>query len=240
MKKVIIIGATSGIGKEVARIFSENGYSVGITGRRLEVLTELQKLAPNVIHIKQMDIDKPEEAMKRLSELIEEMEGLDLIVISAGIGGFNKKLDWKIEKGVIDTNITGFAAITNAAVHYFLQQGYGHIAGISSVAALRGNPMSPLYSASKSFVSIYLESIRHRLMKEKKGRYYVTDLVPGFILTPMNEDNDAIFWEVPVEVAGKQIYKALLKRKKKVYIPKRWALVAPLFKLLPDSVIAKF
>ncbi len=155
MKKVIIIGATSGIGKELARIYSSKGYRVGITGRRENLLQALKNEKPESYFIKSFDISIPFENSKNIEELVNELGGLDLIVISSGVGFQNEELDFKIEKNTFDTNIIGVAEITDWAFNYFKKQGNGHLAVISSIAGMRGGRFNPAYSASKAFQMNY-------------------------------------------------------------------------------------
>ena len=91
-KKAIIMGASSGMGKELAKILSGNDYIVGLAARRIDLLNELQKALPNKSFIKQIDISKPENAEIKFKEMIGEMGGIDLVVISAGYGDLNSKL----------------------------------------------------------------------------------------------------------------------------------------------------
>ena len=115
MKKVIIVGATSGIGKELAILFAENNYLVGITGRRTKLLEELKAENPEKYLIKTFDITETNTSTIKLQELVFELGGLDMIVISSGTGEINEQLDFNVEKQTIDTNISGFTCIADWA-----------------------------------------------------------------------------------------------------------------------------
>ncbi len=236
MKKSIIIGATSGIGRELAKILSLNNYTVGMAGRRTELLSNLQR-AISGSYIKRIDVTESEEAITLLKELIQEMGGIDLIVISSGVGFINPELDWKQEKETINVNISGFAAIANAAFKYFSNQGSGHIVGISSIAAIRGSGEAPAYNASKAFVSNYLEGLRQKASKSGIA-ITVTEIQPGFVDTAMAK-GEGLFWVSPPEKAARQIFKAITGKKKHAYITKRWSLIALLLKIIPDWVYNK-
>jgi short-subunit dehydrogenase len=236
-KKAIIMGASSGIGKELAKILSRDGYIVGLAARRTDLLAELQKELPNKSFVKQIDISKSEDAETKFKEMIGEMNGVDLVVISSGYGDLNSKLKWPIEKETIDTNVTGFALIAGIALQQFLNQGSGHLVGISSIAALRGQRSAPAYSASKAFVCNYLEALRHCAIKSKKP-IYVTDVQPGFVKTPMSRGNN-LFWISTAQKAANQIYEAIVKKKKHAYITKRWRLIAWVLKAVPDWLYNK-
>ena len=236
MKKAIIIGATSGIGRELAKILSLNNYVVGMAGRRTELLSNLQREISGS-YIKRIDVTKSEEAITLLEELIQEMGGMDLIVISSGVGFINPELVWKQEKETIDVNISGFAAIANAAFKYFSNQGSGHIVGISSVAAIRGSGEAPAYNASKAFVSNYLEGLRQKARKSGIA-ITVTEIQPGFIDTAMAK-GEGLFWVSPPGKAARQIFKAINSKKKHAYITKRWKLIALLLKIIPGWIYNK-
>lgn len=237
MKKAIIVGASSGIGRELSLILSQEGYAVCATGRRRKLLEELQsELSPSCL-IREMDISDTETATKILEDAIFELGGLDLIVISAGTGRPNPQLRWSKEQETIAVNVAGFSAIAGAAYRYFIQQRAGHLVGISSLAALRGGGDAPAYNASKAFVSSYLQGLRHSAAKQNVP-IYITDIRPGFVDTAMAK-GDGLFWVQPPRKAATQIYQAIKRKKKVVYITKRWRLVGWMLRALPDALYHK-
>jgi short-subunit dehydrogenase len=231
-KKAIIVGATSGIGRELAKKLSTYGYIVGVTGRRQSLLEELKKEFTSQIFIKQMDISK-KEALSGLENLIDEMNGVDLIVISAGTGSLEPNLPWSKEKETIETNVLGFTAIANIAYHHFSKKGSGHLVGISSIASIRGGE-APAYNASKAFVVNYLQGLRYLVYKNKKD-ITITDIQPGFVDTAMAQ-GEGLFWVASPKKAVAQIFTAIKKKKNHVYITKRWRLIAWGLKILPDFI----
>lgn len=231
-QKVIIIGATSGIGEALARRYARQGYRVGITGRRTQLLEKLAAELPVAVSLRTMDVTKAE-AAQQLSQLIDEMGGADIIVINAGIGFLDSSIPWDKELATIDTNVTGFARMANVAFNYFTSQGHGHLVGISSIAALRGGP-SPAYNASKAFVSSYLQGLRC-LVARKKLPIKVTDVQPGFVDTPMAQ-GAGLFWVASAGKAAAQIVAAQQSGKKQVYVSRRWRLIAWAMKLMPDAI----
>jgi len=236
MKKVIIIGASSGIGADLAKVYSNKGWTVGLTGRRLNMLTELQALLPKPSFVKQMDVSRPDEARQQLAELVDEMGSMDVIIINAGIG--HVKTDWQHEVQVIDTNATGFAALANWAFQYFMENGGGQIAGTSSIAALIGMRQSIAYSATKAFISSYMQGLRHRSIN-KNLNISVTDIRPGFVKTPMHEKSGKLPWMVDSEKAARQIYNGIKSKTNILYVSKRWRLIAWLIRLLPNWLYYK-
>lgn len=237
VKKAIIIGATSGIGKELAKVVSLNNYIVGLAGRRNHLLDELKKGLPNTSYIKHIDIAKPDEAMKQLKDLISEMGDVDLIVISSGVGFINNDLHWSNERETIAVNVSGFTAMANVAMHHFLLKGSGHLVGISSIAALRGDGSSPAYNASKAFMSNYMEGLRKKLAKINSS-IVVTDIQPGFVDTALAR-GEGLFWVASPQKAAKQIFNAIERKKKQAYITKRWRLIAWLMKTVPEFIYNK-
>jgi len=234
MKKAIVIGGSSGIGRELAKILSENGYIVGIMARRVQLLEELRKDVEGILFVQKIDVANVEVAMETLNEFLKEMGGVDLIVISAGTGDINDSLSWHIENETIKTNVNGFAALINVIMHHFTEKGSGHLVGISSVAALRGGRESPAYNASKAFESNYLEGLRQKVKKSGLP-ITITDIKPGFVNTAMAK-GDGIFWVAEPGKAARQIYHAIKSKKRSVYITRRWLMVAWLIKLLPGFI----
>ena len=236
MTKAIIIGATSGIGKELARLLVNNNYAVGITGRRIKLLQDLKKENPSKYVIKSFDIKDTKNISKHLNELAKELGGLDLLIISAGTGDINNKLDFDIEKRTIETNVLGFTAIADWTFNFFQNQKHGHLVGISSIAGLRGSGQAPSYNATKAFQINYLEGLCQKSNKLKK--IIITDVRPGLIKTRMAK-GEGQFWVAPPKKAAEQILNAIRKKRKIAYITKRWSLIAWILKLLPKIIYDK-
>ena len=125
MKKAIIIGASSGIGRELAKLLDAHHYEVGIAARRLELLTELQTELHNTAYLQQVDITHPAQAQQALQSLLDRMQEVDLIILTAGTGQLNPNLSWELDAEIIQTNVLGVSAIAIKAMHYFMQQGRG-------------------------------------------------------------------------------------------------------------------
>ena len=228
--KIILIGATSGIGRLMALRYAEEGHTVGITGRRNDLLEEVKALASGNIFTACFDAAAADN-VSRVQSLIEDLGGIDLLIYNAGFGEPSDELIPEIEKDTEQVLVRGFVDIVAFAFNFFIAQGRGRLAVTSSVAALRGNGLAPSYSAGKAFQSIYAEGLNlkaHRLKKD----IVVTDVRPGFIKTKMAKGAGQ-FWVAQPEKAAEQIMAAIAARKRVVYVTRRWWLVAQVFKVLP-------
>ena len=237
MKKAIIIGASSGIGKALASELSNRNYIVGLTARRVNILKEIQAKLPNKSFIHYLDVANPSEAQKNLNALINEMQGTDLIIINAGVGALSKAPDWETEKFVIEVNVIGFVAMAVASANYFLKKGEGQIVGISSVAGLLYDADSSTYPASKAFVSNYLKGLRLKIHRLNK-KIIITDIKPGYVETPLIKDVKIKPFLLKPAKAASLITDAIEAKKRRAYIPKRTAfgayLLASGLKLAPN------
>lgn len=230
MKKAIIIGASSGIGKALARELVQNKYRVGITGRREAHLLELQKEQPEQIQVAAFDTTEPN-AIEQLEALEKRLGGIDLFIISAGIGHLNLDYDYSLENETNQLNVVAFTRLVNWSMRYFEKQGWGHLVNISSVASRRGGRQAPAYSASKAYQSIYLEGMAQKVAYDKLP-IYTTDVRPGFVKTAMAKA-DKMFWVSSKEKAARQIFRSIQRKKRIVYISRRWVIIAWILERIP-------
>ena len=235
MKKAIIIGASSGIGRALAKTLAADGYQLGLVARRLELLKELQQEigAENSL-VRRIDLSDLQQALPQFSELLDAMAPVDLIIISAGLGFINPELEWEKEQQTIAVNVSGFSAIAGLAMLTFIRQGYGHLLNISSLAALRGSGSAPAYNASKAYESNYLQGLRQKAAKLRLP-ITVTDIQAGFVDTAMAQ-GEGLFWVASPAEAARQIHTAIRRKASHAYVTRRWRLIAWLFKLLPDAL----
>lgn len=237
MKRIIIIGATSGIGKNVAMLYAKTDAKIGLIGRREEKLKELYLSSSDKYIYKACDISNIKQSASCLDELATKLGGMDLIIISAGTGEINHSLDFNVEEPTILTNVLGWTNIADWSFRYFQNQGHGHLVTISSVGGLRGDGEAPAYNASKSYQINYTEGLRKKAIKLRLP-IFITDVRPGFVDTQMAK-GDGLFWIAPVEKASKQILHAIQKRRKIVYITKRWNIIAQIIKIIPTWLYCK-
>ena len=237
MNKVIIVGATSGIGKELAHLYADTDAKIGLIGRREEKLKELSLTNPQKYIYRTCDVSDTELAAVCMSELADELGGLDLVIISAGTGELNNDLDYSLEASTILTNVLGWTHLMDWTYLYFQRQGHGHLVNISSVGGLRGDGIAPAYNASKSYQINYTEGIRKKAAKRRLS-LFITDVRPGFVDTSMAK-GDGLFWVATVGKASKQIFRAIQQRRKIVYVTKRWRLIAGILQLIPTSIYCR-
>ncbi|MFL2499796.1 MAG: SDR family NAD(P)-dependent oxidoreductase [Porticoccaceae bacterium] len=237
MKQGIIIGASSGIGWELAVQLAAKGYQLGLVARRLEKLEQLSNSLTGDHFVVRSDVTDVQQAQDALNELIKKMGNVELIILNSGVGQMEKKLDWPTQREMIDVNIRGFAALTLVSMDYFMARGSGHLVGISSVSAHMSSGLAPTYVATKAFVSSYLNGIRSRA-EYSKLPITVTTVEPGFVDTPMVQGNP--MWTAPVKKAVTQLVSAMLKRKGHIYVTKRWRLVAWILNLTPKWLMRRF
>ncbi|MCF0196020.1 MAG: SDR family NAD(P)-dependent oxidoreductase [Bacteroidaceae bacterium] len=232
MKKVIIVGATSGIGQEVARQLHSEGCTVGIAGRRADRLEQMKAEWGERVFTQRIDVCS-EDAESGLLRLIEQMGGVDVVLLSAGIGKQNPPLSADIEMAGVATNAMGFTRMIGAAYRYFAANGGGHIACISSIAGTKGLGASPAYSATKRFQSMYVQCLaQHAHMFHHAIKF--TDIRPGFVDTELLEDDYPII--MPKDRVAKTIVKALRGQKRVVTIDWRFRLLVFVWRLIPDCI----
>lgn len=235
--KIIVIGATTGIGRSLAQLYASEGHEIAITGRRITLLEEIKKEFPNTkIHVRTMDVTDYEASRKTMDELATEMGGIDIAIINAGVGFPKANFEQEIE--TIHINVRGFVALANWSYQYFQQKGSGQVVGISSLAALSGSAYSPEYHASKAFMANYMSGLRMRSAKFKHN-ITVTDIRPGFVDTPMTKQNKGMFWVATPEKAATQIAEVIASKNRIAYITKRYILIAIILKIIPEWLLAK-
>lgn len=178
MSKAIIVGASSGIGLEVARLFIQRGWTVGVAARRLDLLQTI-----GAADVEQIDVTSAD-APEKLMQLVDRLGGMDLFFYASGIGKQNRELTPDIELATVETNGLGFTRMIGCAYRYFAQQGRGHIAAITSIAGTKGLGPAPAYSATKAMQNVYLQALEQQANARKLDIRF-TDIRPGFVDTAL-------------------------------------------------------
>ena len=233
-KKVIIIGATSGIGREVALVYIAQGWTVGVAGRREAELESLRAMAPEQVFTQVLDVTK-DDAAEHLHTLINKVGGMDLFLLSSGIGKQNYTLETEIELATAATNVDGFIRMTNAAYHYFEKQGHGHLAVISSIAGTKGLGAAAAYSATKGFQHMYIDAL-DQLSRMQKLNISFTDIRPGFVATPLLKSSKKYPMLMHAPIVALDIVDALKRKKRVAIIDWRFRLLVGFWRLIPKWI----
>lgn len=237
MKKIIIIGASSGMGMRVATDFARLGWRVGIAARREDKLKAIKDLYPDRAEYMAFDVAAPD-AVDKFYSLIELIDGMDYLLYAAGCGWYNPALDDARDNETIDVNVKGFSKIITAAYKYYRDTANlhrGHIAAITSVAGMKGIGVSATYSASKRYQWTFLQAI-DQLAHQQHVNVSITDIRPGFVDTPLLGAHKNYPMEMSVDYVAPRLEKAMLRGKRIAYIDSRWAVVTALWRMVPDSL----
>ena len=234
-KKVIITGATSGIGKELAIQLAAKGNLIGLIGRRTEKLQELATEIGEAAFYRTLDVTDFDKANKVYKELVDEMGGLDLMILNAGVGRSRVLPSWESDLNTINVNVSAFAHGMHFAFNYFRGQGHGHIVGMSSMAAHLASGRASAYTASKHFISTYMTGYRQKANTLKLD-VTITDIRPGFVESEMTAETPNMFWVSTTQKAVSQMVRAIEKKKRRVYVTKRWGLLSWVARCIPQFV----
>lgn len=234
MKRIVIIGASSGLGERVALDFARYGFHVGIAARREDRLKRIKDEYPDRIHYKVIDVTE-QDAVGRFNELIEDIGGMDILLYASGTGFQDPELtDEKIET-TLAVNVTGFARIVAAAYRYFRSTANlhpGQIAAITSVAGTRGIGIAASYSSSKRFQQQFLDSLE-QLAYTQQVNVRFTDIRPGFVRTDLLKEDKDYSMIMSVDYAAPLIEHAILTRRRRAVIDSRWLIVNTLWRMVP-------
>ena len=230
MKNAFVMGASSGIGLETARVLLEKGWIVCVAARREEPLEKLQKEYPNHVFIAKIDVTHPD-ACSLLLDGIEQMGGMNLYLHVAGVGWQNPELNAEHEMATIETNGMGFTRLVGCAFRYLAEHG-GHIAVISSIAGTKGLGQAPAYSATKAFQNTYIQALE-QLAHQRHLPITFTDIRPGFVDTPLIENSNFPL-KLNARYVAKKIVKAIEHRRHVAVIDERYRILVFFWKLIPN------
>ena len=228
------MGATSGIGLEVVKVLASKGWQLGVAGRRDDVLQQLKDEVPQVVAAQSIDITR-DDAPQRLNGLINELGGIDLYFHSSGIGYQNPDLDADKELRTVETNAVGFTRMVDAMFNYFAQRPdhEGHIAVMSSIARTRGLGAAPAYSATKRYVSHYLECLSQLCTIRRLHHIHLHDIRPGFVRTPLIADGNRYPMQLDPERVAQSIVRGIERDRSVITVDWRYRLLVAGWRLLP-------
>lgn len=228
-KRAIVIGASSGIGREVAQLLMKDGWTVGVAARREERLKESGAAAWLQIDVTQ------DNATERLRQLIAALGGMDLFFYASGIGKQNRELCEDIELATMQTNALGFTRMIGEAYRYFAEQGSGHIAAISSIAGTKGLGPAPSYSATKAMQNVYLQALEQQAHARGLNIRF-TDIRPGFVDTALLSGDFHYPMMLKPEAVARSIVKAIKRHRHICVIDWKYRLLTALWRWIPRCV----
>ena len=231
INKAIIVGASSGMGHEVARLLLAQGSVLGLAARRTESLERLADEFPGQVFVKQIDITA-EDAGAKLDELISRLGGMELYFHVSGIGFQNMELDILKETSTVSTNALGFTRMVDAAYQYFAEHGGGHIAILSSIAGTKGLGAAPAYSATKAYQNTYLQALEQQARMRHLDITF-TDIRPGFVDTALLNDGKHYPMLMHPQNVARQIVRALRQKRHVKVIDWRYRILTALWRRLP-------
>ena len=230
----IIIGATSGMGLEVAKLLLAEGYSLGVAARREDRLQALKQMAPDRVEVAMIDVTAVD-APARLRELIDRLGGMDLFFYASGIGKQNRELAPDIELNTVNTNGMGFTRMIGEAYRYFAEKGEGHIAAITSIAGTKGLGPAPSYSATKAMQNTYLQALEQQANARGLDIKF-TDIRPGFVDTALLSGTFHYPMMLKPQAVAREIVYAIEHKKHIRVIDWKYRILTALWRRIPRFV----
>ena len=233
-KKAVIVGASSGIGREVAQLLIDDGWQLGVAARRMEPLMELKEMAPGRVEVIAIDVTKSD-AGELLLSLIERLGGMDLYFHASGIGKQNRDLEPSIELCTMETNAVGFTRMIGTAYRYLAEQGKGHIAAITSIAGTKGLGPAPAYAATKALQATFLQALDQQARQRGLG-ISITDIRPGFVDTALLNDNFRYPMLMRPETVARDIVRSIYRNRHVRIIDWRYRILTFFWRLIPNWI----
>jgi short-subunit dehydrogenase len=238
-KHAIVVGASSGMGAEVARLLAAQGCKVALVARREAELNalaeELNRVRGGAAHAYVHDVTSYDEVPALFQQVCRDLGGLDLIVYASGVMPHVAEDEFDFEKdwSVVEVNLLGAIAWLNPAAQRFAAAGAGTIVGVSSVAGDRGRRGNTVYGATKAALNAYLESLRNRL--GTRGVTVVT-VKPGPVETPMTRGLGRMPFMISAPEAARQIVSAARRRANTAYVPGIWRVIMAVVRAIPSAI----
>lgn len=235
--KVLITGASSGIGAALARYYADQGATLGLVARRKDLLDSMAESLPTTVVTFAADVRDSKSMQGVATEFIRLYGAPDIVIANAGVSGgtlVTESEDLAIMQAIFDINVMGIANTFQPFITEMQTRKRGTLVGIASVAGIRGLPGASAYSASKAAAIAYLESLRVELANQN---LHVVTIAPGYIRTPMTDVNQyPMPFLMDVDLAAAKFAKAIANKKRFVVIPWPMAVVARLMRFIPPAI----
>jgi short-subunit dehydrogenase len=244
-QKILITGASSGLGAGMARAFAAKGRDLALCARRTDRLDELKaeltSRFPGInVATAALDVNDHQQVPKVFAELSDELGGIDRIIVNAGIGKGAPLGSGKLwaNMATIETNLVAALVQIETAIEMFTKAGSGHLVLMSSVISAKGVPgVRAAYAASKAGLSSLGESL---YAEHAKGPITITTIEPGYIESEMTAKADTTMLMVDTETGVKAIVDAIEREPARAAVPRwPWAPLVQIFRLLPTRVAAR-
>jgi short-subunit dehydrogenase len=238
-RTALVTGASSGLGRGLALWFGRRGVKVYAAARRrdhLEALANEARAAGATIEPVELDVSDADATLARIRELDASSGGLDLVIANAGVGVETnaRRIQWEQVKQTIDVNVTGAAATLCAVLPRMVERKRGHLVGVASLAGYRGLGRNAAYSASKAYLSTFMESLRVDL---KPTGVRVTCIYPGFVKSEMTARNKFTMpFLLETEEAVEMMGKAIVRGEAHYAFPWQTASLMRLVRVMPNAL----
>lgn len=240
-KRIVIMGATSGIGLHLAETYAAMGWRVGVAGRNEEVMKKLKEMFPEQIEWEPVDITR-RDAPGHLLQLIRKLGGMDVYLHSAGIWIDNPDLDAEADVATVETNVIGFTRMMDIAYRFFSKisekGGHGQIVALTSVAGTKGIGDMASYSASKRYQITYMQALEQHA-RQHGASIDFTDIRPGWTRTPLAKEGHEYPMSMSVQQLVPLIVKAVRRHPRVCVVDCRWAAAVFLWSLIPGCLWVK-
>lgn len=236
MKRAIVIGASSGIGREVCKLLVAGGWLVGIAARREDKLAEIKAASPQSVEMMRIDVTA-DDASERLLALVKLLGGVNLFVYCSGVGRQNAGLDCGIELSTVDVNVKGFTCMVGTMFNYMSENLGGDIAVISSIAGTKGLGAAPSYSATKAYQNTYVQALE-QLSNMRRLHIRFTDIRPGFVDTPLLAGGKYPMLMDKTDVA-RELLRAVEAHRHVRVIDWRYRILVSFWRLIPNCIWRK-
>jgi len=232
--KVVITGASSGIGEALAREYAKRGAILGLIARREGALAQLKDALPAACLIFAADVRDARAMQQTAGDFIRQHGCPDVVIANAGISRgtlTEHPQDLEAFQNILDTNVMGMVITFQPFLAGMREQKRGTLVGIASISGFRGLPGAGAYSASKAATISYLESLRVELHGSGVS---VLTVCPGYIATAMTANNPyPMPFIISAEAAAKKIIRAIERQRKFLVIPWQMAILGRILKILP-------